>query len=84
MNSMADVICFKSRAFLQEDTRRRNIEAALDLLDTMENPADVVVGMLRTMRRNMLRAVIAAAADEQDLRCVLAVKQPPGSRRQRR
>jgi hypothetical protein len=36
------------------------------------------------MRRNMLRAVIAAAADERDLLCVLAVKHPPGSRRQRR
>jgi hypothetical protein len=73
---MADVICFRSRAVLQEDTRRRNIEAALALLDTMENPVDVVIGMLRTMRRNVRRAVIAAAADEQDLRCVLAVKQP--------
>lgn len=78
---MADVICFKSRAVLQADTRRRNIEAALELLDRMEDPVDVVVGMLRTMRRNMLRAVIAAAADERDLRCVLAVKQPSGSRR---
>jgi len=73
---MADVICFKSRAVLQEDTRRRNIEAALDLLDTMEDPADVVIGMLRTMRRNMRRAIIGAAADERDLLCVLAVKQP--------
>jgi len=79
---MADVICFKSRAVLQEDTRRRNIEAALDLLDTMEDPAEVVIGMLRTMRRNMRRAVIAAAADEGDLRCVLAVKLPRRSRRQ--
>jgi hypothetical protein len=80
-NSMADVICFKSRAVLEEDTRSRNIEAALDLLDTMENPVDVVIGMLRGMRRNVLRAVIAAAADERDLRCVLAVKQPSDSRR---
>ena len=78
---MADVICFKSRAVLQEDTRRRNIEAALDLLDTMEDPADVVIGMLRAMRRNVLRAVIAAVADERDLRCVLAVKKPLGNRR---
>jgi hypothetical protein len=74
---MADVICFKSRAVLQEDTRRRNIDAALDLLDTMEDPADVMIGMLRTMRRNMLRAIIATAANEQDLRCVLATKLPP-------
>jgi hypothetical protein len=80
---MADVICFKSRAVLQEDTRRRNIEATLDLLDTMEDPADVVIGVLQTLRRNMLRAIIAAAADERDLRCVLAVKEPLRGRRRR-
>ena len=78
---MADVICFKSRALLQEDTRRRNIEAALDLVGSMEDPLDVVIGMLRTMRRNMRRTVIAAVADEVDLRCVLAVKQPFGGKR---
>jgi hypothetical protein len=78
---MADVICFKSHAVLQEDTRRRHIEAALDLLDTMEDPADVVIGMLRAMRRNVLRAVIAAVTDERDLRCVLAVKKPLQNRR---
>src|SRR5262249_17578988 len=80
-NSMADRFCFKSRAVLQDATRPRNINAALDMLDTMYDTVDVVIGMLRTMRRNMLRAVIAAADDERDLRCVLAVKQPSGSRR---
>jgi len=78
---MADVICFKSRAVIQEDMRRRNVEAALDLLDTMEEPVEVVVGVLREMRRNVRRAVIAGAADEWDLRCVLALKQPRRSRR---